>query len=301
MKVQKNGSRGLIFVFPDFQAFPQVTLTIQIYVIVGKKNIFICDTGARADQMETIKQYLKDHDLDKKPILVFNTHFHSDHTSGNTVFNNTQIVSHILCREKMIQAFKAGNKEDENMVDYKGPTLPSIVFQDRLIFYDDSVEFFYSPGHSEDSASCYDQIDKTLLVGDNSVDPLPLLTWHRFDKYIKTLHNYCDIDSKTVILGHNLILHDNSFIKDTLAYIEKFRLFEVDTSNFTPIHATWYRWSLIFVGISLKEAGKEEEAQKYFKKVKLELQKPELKPLDEEELKEIKEILKEAFIDEGYS
>jgi len=301
MKVQKIGSRGLLFVFPDFQVFPQVSLTIQIFVIIGDKHIFICDTGIKADQMETLKQYLKDHDLDKKPVLVFNTHFHSDHTSGNKVFNNTQIVSHILCREKMIQAFKAGNKEDENMVDYKGPTLPSIVFQDRLIFYDDGVEFFYSPGHSEDSASCYDQIDKTLLVGDNLVDPLPLLTWHRFDKYIKTLHNYCDIDSKTVILGHNLILHDNSFIKETMAYIEKFHLFEVDTSNFTPIHATWYRWSLILVGISLKEAGKEEEALKYLKKAKLELQKPELKPLDEEELKEIKVILKEAFIDEEYS
>lgn len=298
MKVRKIGSRGLLFVFPDYQVFPQVTLTIQIYVIIGKKHIFICDTGVRADQMEALKQYLKDQDLDKKPIIVFNTHRHYDHTSGNKVFNHTQIVSHILCREKMIQAFKAGNEEDENMLEYKGPTLPSIVFQDRLIFYDDCVEFFYSPGHSEDSASCYDQIDKILLVGDNLVDPLPFLTWHRFDKYKKTLKNYCDIDSKTIILGHNLVLHDNSFIKETIAYIEKFRLFEVDTSNFTPIQATWYRWSLIFVGMSLKEIGKEEEALKYFKKANLAIQKPELKPINEEELKEIKNILKKALKDE---
>jgi len=298
MEVRNIGSRGLLFIFPNFQVFPQVSLTIQIYVIVGKKHIFICDTGVRAKQTKTIKQYLKDHDLDKKPIIVFNTHFHHDHTTGNKVFNNTQIVSHILCREKMIQAFKAGNKEDENILEYKGPTLPSIVFQDRLIFYDDGVEFFYSPGHSEDSASCYDQIDKTLLVGDNLVDSLPLLTWHRFDKYIKTLQNYCDIDSKTIILGHNLILHDNSFIKETMAYIEQFRLSEVETSNFTPIHATWYRWSLILVGMSLKEVGKEEEAINYFERAKLAIQEPNLKPINQKELREIEDILSEVLIDD---
>lgn len=295
MKVQKIGSRGLLFVFPDFQVFSQVSLTIQIYVIIGYKHIFICDTGVEADQMETLKQYLKDQDLDRKPIIVFNTHFHNDHISGNKVFKHAQIISHILCRQKMIQAIKAENKEDEKTLEYKDPTLPSIVFQDRLIFYDDNIEFFYSPGHSEDSASCYDQIDKILLIGDNLVDPLPLLTWHRFDKYIKTLQNYCDIDSKTVILGHNLILHDNSFIKETMAYIEKFRSFKVDTSIFTPIHATWYRWSLIYVGISLKETGNEEEALKYFKHVRELIQHPKIKPINEEELKEIEEFLKKEL------
>ena len=41
MKVRNIGSRGLLFVFPDYQVFPEVSLTIQIYVIVGKKHIFI--------------------------------------------------------------------------------------------------------------------------------------------------------------------------------------------------------------------------------------------------------------------
>ena len=95
-----------------------------------------------------------------------------------------------------------------------------------------------------------------------------------------------------------MILNDNSFIRETIAYIEKFRQFEVDTSTFTPTHATWYRWSLISVGISLKETGKEEVALKYFKEAKLAIQKPELKPIDKEELMEIKIFLKKALKDE---
>ena len=267
MEVQEIGTRGLLFTFPDFNPFPQISISIQIYAIIGKNHIFICDTGLGTDQMKSLKQYLKNQNLDTIPMIVFNSHFHYDHVQGNNAFKSNQIISHILCRERMIQAYKE-----------KITSFPSLVFQEKLIFPEDNIEFFYSPGHSEDSISCYDQADKVMLVGDNLVDPIPLITWHRIDKYLDTLQSYCNSDAKTFVLGHNLVLKDVSFIRDTMKYLQKFKDFNVDTTNFTPSHATWFRWSLIYVAMDLKEKGKEEEAKKYYEYTKQAIQKPEIKP-----------------------
>ena len=295
MMVQNVGSRGLVFIFPDFLTSEKVLMTIQIYVINGKDHLFICDTGIITEQINMLKQYIKDKNLDKKPIIIFNTHFHLDHIGGNGVIDTAEVVSHITCRENMIQSIKEMKKKDKNKLEDKSIAYPSIVFQEKLIFSEDNVEFFYSPGHSEDSASCYDKIDKILYIGDNLVDPIPLMTWHRIDRYLTTLENYCKIDTKAIILGHNLVLNDTSFIKETINYIEKFRDFEVDISNFTSNHATWYRWSLIYMGIDLKERGKEKEALKYFKYIRDLIRHPKIKPLSEEELKEIEDFLKKEL------
>ncbi|MFX1316833.1 MAG: MBL fold metallo-hydrolase, partial [Promethearchaeota archaeon] len=116
MKVQKIGSRGYLFIFPDFNPFPQVSMSIQIYVINGKSHLFICDTGLGIEQMNGIKQYLKKKSLDTKPIIVFNSHFHLDHIGGNGAFEGAKIISHILCREKMIKSIEDITEEDKKFL-----------------------------------------------------------------------------------------------------------------------------------------------------------------------------------------
>ncbi|MCK4779682.1 MAG: hypothetical protein KAT57_05825 [Candidatus Lokiarchaeota archaeon] len=53
--VQNIGSRGLIFVFPDFLTSEKVLMTIQIYVINAKKHLFICDTGIYTEESNIIR------------------------------------------------------------------------------------------------------------------------------------------------------------------------------------------------------------------------------------------------------
>ncbi len=295
MKVQKIGSRGFLFTFPDFIPYPQVPMSIQIYVINGKNHLFICDTGIEKEQMIMLKDYLKDKNLLSKPIIIFNSHFHMDHIGGNGVFETAQIISHISCRANMVQTMERIKKEKKARLKDKSIAYPTIIFQERMVFPQDNVEFFYSPGHSEDSASCYDQLDKVLYVGDNLVDPLPFLTWHRIDRYLITLQNYCNFDTKVIILGHNLVLNDISFIEESINYIEKFRDFDIDITDFTPRHSAWYRWSFIYIGLDLKDKGKDKEALKYFKHIKDLIRHPKIKPLDEEELGEIEGFLKEEL------
>lgn len=291
MKVQEIGSRGFLFTFPDFIPYPQVPMPIQIYVINGKNNLFICDTGVKKEQIDMLKKHLTDKKLLSKPIIIFNSHFHMDHIGGNGVFDSAQIISHILCWEMMIKTTQRIKKENKARLEDKSIAYPTIIFQEKLVFPEDNVEFFYSPGHSKDSASCYDQLDKVLYVGDNLVDPIPFLTWHRIDKYLTTLQNYNNIDTKAIVLGHSLVLNDSRLINKSINYIEKFRDFDVDITEFTPRYAAWYRWSFINIGLALKENGKKKEALKYFKYIKIKIRDPKIKPLNDEELREIEEFL----------
>lgn len=291
MKVQKIGRRGFLFTFPGFFPYPQVPMPTQIYVINGKKNLYICDTGLDTESMNLLKQYLHNNNLIPKPIVVFNSHFHMDHIGGNGVFESAQIISHIICREKMVNMIERIKTQNQSKLEGKSISYPSFIFQQKVIFPEDSVEFFYSPGHSEDSSSCYDQLDKVLYVGDNLVDPIPFLTWSGISSYLSTLQSYYNLDLKKIILGHKSVFEDSLFIEKSIDYIEKFRDFNVDISNFSPQHAAWYRWSFIYIGLSLKEQNKYEEAQKFFKYIKNSITNPKVKPLDDSELREIEDFL----------
>ncbi len=297
MKVQKIGSRGFIFTFPDFFPYPQVPMPTQIYVINGKNNLYICDTGIDTESMNLLKQYLHKNILMSKPIFVFNSHFHMDHIGGNGVFESAQIISHIICRKKMVNMIERIKKQNQNKLEGKSISYPSFIFQQKIIFPEDSVEFFYSPGHSEDSSSCYDQLDNILYVGDNLVDPIPFLTWSGINSYLTTLQNYCNLDLQKIILGHKSVFEDCLFIEKSIDYIKKFRDFNVDISNFTPQHAAWFRWSFIYTGLSLKEQGRYEEAQLYFKYIKNIIRNPKVKPLDDSELREIEDFLSKELKD----
>jgi glyoxylase-like metal-dependent hydrolase (beta-lactamase superfamily II) len=296
MDIQKIGTRGLLFTFPGFLPFPKVPMPIQIYVIKGKNNLYICDTGINTENMEHLKKCLQRNKLLSKPIILFNSHFHMDHIGGNGVFESAQIISHIVCREKMVNMIERFKKQNKKKLGGKSISFPSLIFQERIIFPEDNVEFFYSPGHSEDSSSCYDKVDQILYVGDNLVDPIPYLTWYGFDRYSASLQNYCNLKIKTIILGHKSVFDDISLIKKSINYIKNFQNFNVDISNFTPQHAAWFRWSFLDLGLDLKKHGRNNEALKYFKYIKDLIRHPQIKPLDKSELREIEDFLNRELI-----
>ncbi|MFX1391404.1 MAG: MBL fold metallo-hydrolase [Promethearchaeota archaeon] len=297
MKVEKIGTRGILFTFPGFMPYPQVPMPIQIYVIIGTKYLYICDTGIDTEKMVKLREYLQSENLLSKPIIIFNSHFHLDHVGGNGAFESALIISHKFCQEKMVKTIEKIKAQNIKRLEGKSIAYPSLIFEKKIVFMDDDVEFFYSPGHSEDSSSCYDHVDRILYVGDNLVDPIPFLTWYGFNSYLDTLQNYCNLELNTIILGHKSVFKEKSFIKKTLSYIENFRKFNVDISDFTPQHVAWYRWSFLYLGLDLKEKGMYDEAEKYFKYINNLIRHPKIKPIDDAELKEIEEFLSKVLID----
>jgi len=174
---------------------------------MGDKNNYIVDTGLGSLCVAPIKEYLKD---DSKPVVVINTHYHWDHIWGNSCFVEKLIISHSLCRE-MIKS------QWETMVKSKGEYkcgtvemhLPNLVFEKELYFPEDKVRVIYTPGHTIDSVSVIDEVDRVINVGDNIGDNMgeivPSIACE-LDVYVDTLLRYSKMNFDTCISGHNVVL-----------------------------------------------------------------------------------------------
>ncbi len=200
-------------------SFPELGQT-NILIIYGQKFTYICDTFLGPEAMDGVKDMLIE-DNRTQPIIVFNSHGDWDHVWGNCTFSNSIIVAHYKCREYLENNFF---KDLEKNIQYaKGEIVlcyPNLLYEERLFFPDDEVEFFYTPGHTEDSSSCYDRKTKTLYVGDNVEAPLPILQSKDLKSYINTLEKYIEMQPKAIITGHGKE-GSMSLIKSNLDYLEK--------------------------------------------------------------------------------
>ncbi|MDF1538914.1 MAG: MBL fold metallo-hydrolase, partial [Candidatus Thorarchaeota archaeon] len=161
MELIKIGERNLTVAFQD----PFYTTT---HLIFGDHRVYVCDTFIGPEPMEKISKIIEENGHKDKPIVVFNSHADWDHVWGNCYFKDALILGHRECRTRIE---KEGEEGLEKNYDYQQGkvilTPPTTLFDTNFIFEDDEVEFFHSPGHTIDSASCYDHREKILFVGDN--------------------------------------------------------------------------------------------------------------------------------------
>lgn len=197
-KIERIGRRGLLFTFADLDDLPTT-----VYLIEGPKHWFVVDTFLGPEAMKPVREAIE-RPRRIKPVVVCNTHYHWDHVWGNGAFLNATIVSHRLTKEAMISRARA---ELEEFRSYQrgevSIILPQLLFDDKLVFAEDGVEFFHSPGHTQDSSSVYDRMDGVLAVGDNVELPLPFLYENNLGQYLETLKKYLELDAKRIIAGHH--------------------------------------------------------------------------------------------------
>lgn len=212
MEITQICSRGYLF------SFPELGVT-NVYVIITPHNIIVNDTFLGPQPMEQIMNYLHSFRSSRK-ILVFNSHGDWDHIWGNIYFKDSLILAH---EESKNYIQKHGVRElKENALYQKGKveiTLPTLTFQERCDFPQDQVTFFHSPGHTDDSSSCYDHKDHILFVGDNLEYPVPVLQSRNLHQYIHTLELYQNMPFRYVICGHSE-LSTGEILRDNTAYIQ---------------------------------------------------------------------------------
>ncbi len=80
--------------------------------------------------------------------------------------------------------------------------LPNTLIGNSLLFPEDGVEVFHSPGHTADSISVYDRFDGVLHVGDN-VETLVPEIYDTQSNYVRTIEKYLDRNPALCISGHN--------------------------------------------------------------------------------------------------
>ncbi len=221
MKIIRVGERGILFTFFELKSSDYDCVT-NVYAINGDKHFFICDTYLGTYYIKKIKKYLEDN-FGKKEYIIFNSHSHWDHIWGNSVFKDFKIISHELCRKHIAKYGEEDliNHAQQFAKDKIEIVLPNTTFTEKIAFKEEGVEFFYTPGHSEDSASCYDHKDNVLFVGDNIDDPIPcFMCWSELDKYKETLELYLKINADIIVQSHGDITN-NDLIKNNINYITK--------------------------------------------------------------------------------
>ena len=200
-----------------------------IIIIKGKNNNFILDTFLGPDSVKHIINRLQLQD-ENKNFVVFNSHYHWDHIWGNCYFNSkTHIISHENCLQEIQNTFnrdfKLYGKHSQGDVVKR---LPNLTFTDKLIYKEDNVEFFFTPGHTIGSSSCL--VDEVLYVGDNLEAPFPYINQVNLSLYSKTLETYIKINPQTILSGHGLANED--LLQSNLEYLKQLENLTVNTDIF---------------------------------------------------------------------
>jgi Zn-dependent hydrolases, including glyoxylases len=216
LEINRVGSRGVLFTWYELGG-----LETNMYVVDGVNHIFVADTFLGPGAMDIVKQYIHDN-FKPKPIVVFNSHFHWDHIWGNCAFKGSTIISHQMCRDLIL---KVGQEEMDKFKKYMMGSAelvcPNLTFDGRIVFHEDGVEFFHSPGHTEDSSSMMDTVDNVVFAGDNIESPIPFLSSENLDAFVNTLNGYLSMKNVRVIAGHRRSV-DTELIEFNKKYIEKF-------------------------------------------------------------------------------
>ncbi|MHA2078487.1 MAG: MBL fold metallo-hydrolase [Candidatus Thorarchaeota archaeon] len=262
MEVEKIGSRGLLFSFKD----PYLT---NVYVIIGKKQIFVLDTSLGSEPMQFVRQTLEEEDLGEKTVVVFNSHGDYDHYWGNGVFDNALIIGHMYCRTRIIEESDSALRK---YIDHRrGEVIiraPSLVFFKRLEFPEEDVTFFYTPGHTIDSASCYDEVDKIVFVGDNVESPLPYVYNTNLAQFSETLKSYRDMDWNVMIASHDPPLHDRILLEKNIEYISNLHDWNIDLSTFSEDDLHLHNHNICFLEKNIDKSKLSPEAKSHISEMR---------------------------------
>jgi glyoxylase-like metal-dependent hydrolase (beta-lactamase superfamily II) len=149
-------------------------------------------------------------------------------------------------------------------------TLPDTVFDDEINFPEDEVKFFYSPGHTDDSSSCFDKKDKVLFVADNIEDPIPYIRSNLdgVKLYIKTLKNYLEMDWLILIPGHGPITN-KILLQQNLDYLVNFPKLaeEINVEKHGAYYYDIHMHNLSTLANFSQEEGKTNNAIEYYQEI----------------------------------
>ncbi len=164
----------------------------------------------------------------KGPVrYVINTHYHSDHTNGNYLFPDAEIIAHRLCRETLAkwgkQSLEAAKRDTPGLAEVR-VRLPNIVFEHDMYIHlgDRSLLLTPLPGHTTDSIGVLIEGDKILFAGDAML-PVPYFVWGDAGHIAHSLRTIRTLKPESVIQGHGDLLLKGELVEEiesSMRYLE---------------------------------------------------------------------------------
>ncbi len=182
-------------------------------IILGKDGIVVIDTLVSAKEAKRFIQDIRK--ISDKPIkYVVNTHYHLDHTFGNSEFEKlgALIISHAADKIKMatigedtLKNAKAYGLTEDDMAGTR-IAYPVLSFTDRvqLDLGDQKVELIYiGPSHTGGSIVVYLPDRKILFAGDILFTKYhPFIAEGDMEGWLRALDSIMTLDVVTIIPGH---------------------------------------------------------------------------------------------------
>ena len=162
---------------------------VALYLIVGKTQTMLIDTGFEDSIRETLIPYMKEAGIALESVrYAVNTHSDYDHTGGNVVVRETMPNALICCGErdrdmivslqKMIDdrynefdkdhGFAESQESKDFIFTVARETSIDIGFTggERIDLGDRFVEIVHTPGHSWGHLSFWDETTRAVIIGD---------------------------------------------------------------------------------------------------------------------------------------
>ena len=201
-------------------------------IIIGRDGIVVIDTLISAKEA---RRFIRDiRAISKKPVkYVVNTHYHLDHTFGNSEFSKlgAVIISHINDSNNLKAQGEIALKNAKNYglskEDMKGTKIayPALSFNDRLeiALSDQRIELIYTGhSHTDGSIMVYLPDKKILFAGDILfTDYHPFIGDGSTEEWGKALDHIMTMDVEKIIPGHGP-LSNKKDIQDMKAYLIAF-------------------------------------------------------------------------------
>jgi len=198
-------------VYPD-PSFPDSNrgyIICDKYVVVVDAMYLLENVRNDLEQMRKL--------TDRNVRYLINTHYHSDHTYGNCLFD-CEIIAHTKCielmkqeREKQLSSVFEEVKDPEERKHIEGVRYPTVLFEESFrLDSDPAIEVIHLGGHTPDLSIVHIPEEKILFASDNlfgSRDPSTpvepeMNTRSDLDQWILALEYVLTLDPKVIVPGH---------------------------------------------------------------------------------------------------
>ncbi len=198
--------------------------------VIGPEWSVLIDTLAYPEETLEIRDFLEGR-IGRPVRYLINTHYHSDHTLGNSWFPNAVILSHVLCRKLLdnwgresLEELKRQNRElrDLRLV------LPEVTFHEGglgLRVGRRTLRLIHLPGHSPDGIGVLIVEDRVLFSGDIMM-PLPYLVDGDYEVMQESMKRIPRMKLENLVQGHGEVIlrgEVQASVKRNLKYLNTIR------------------------------------------------------------------------------
>jgi len=175
-----------------------------VAVYITDEGVILIDDKFDRDHQSIVDQVKS---VTNQPIkYVINTHYHQDHSGGNTKFLPTaEIISTAMARTNILEHKQVGNVQPPDV----SPARITFTTEAAVNLGGKEVRAIYmGRGHTNGDAVIYFPAIRTLHTGDLMAGTSPLIDYNgggSVVEWTKTLDNALKLDFDTVIPGHGSI------------------------------------------------------------------------------------------------